>query len=101
MYFNSKSTRRLTLPVLCSLLVFCVGSTSVRAYHYFYVKPPAPAKWASLPVNFTVDNGPTKILTEIQTAFNAWNSISTAKDVLGTPTLATGDFNAANFGSAW
>lgn len=98
-----KSIPRRSMLLLCLLIaVACIiCSPAVRAYHFFYVKAPAPAKWATLPVNFSVDNGPVNILPEIQTAFNTWNNISTAKNVLGTATLASGDFNGTNFGTSW
>jgi len=63
--------------------------------------------WRTLPVALTVDNGPTGILPEINTAIGTWNAVTTAKDPWSTATLAvdgTGnpvDFTKANFGTAW
>ena len=74
------------------------------AYHFFYMQDGSSnlvVKWASFPVSFLVDNGPTNIMAELQTARSAWNNIATAKDVLGTFTAATVDFTGANFGASW
>jgi hypothetical protein len=89
---------------LSTIATFLTLSPQALAYHHFYVKNGAaylPVKWQTLSVRFIVDNGPTDILPEIQTAVDTWNNITTAKDVLAAPTRATVDFNGANFEIAW
>lgn len=93
------ATRLFWLVAILSII-----QTPILAYHHFYIKSGAAylaVKWRTLPVNFLVDNGPTNIMLEIATAANTWNAIPTAKDVIGTLSLATVDFNGANFGTAW
>jgi len=77
---------------------------TASAYQFFQIESGGtflPVKWRTLPVNFVVDNGPTDILPEIQTAVDTWNNVATAQNVLGTPTRAAVDFTGANFGTAW
>lgn len=94
--------------LITALLV--LSSNPASAYQFFQVNNGGvftPVKWQTLPVSFTVDNGPTNILSEIQDATDTWNNVATAQDVVGTLTLAVDgsanpiDFTGANFGTAW
>jgi hypothetical protein len=93
-------------PVLFGFLVLMqiFGAVSVSAYHFFYIQNGSSyliARWTTSSVPVVVDNGPTDFLASAQTAINTWNNVSTAKDVFGTVTRASGDFTAANFETAW
>lgn len=81
-------------------LLLAATQPAALAYHLVQVGGTV-LKWPALPVNFIVDNGPTDILPEIQTAFDTWNAVPTAQNVLGAATRATVDFTGANFGTAW
>ena len=74
------------------------------AYHFFYLQSGStyvPVKWTNFPVDFKIDSGPTSISAEMAAARTAWNSITTAKDVIGNLSAAGVDYTAANFGTAW
>lgn len=75
----------------------------VSGYHHFYVGGNV-TKWQTIPVNITVDSdsaGGTSFQTQVQTATNTWNNISSARNVLGTNSLSTVDFTKDNLGTAW
>jgi len=92
---------RVFLLAICGYLIM---PSPALAYQFFYLQSGSSytaAKWQVLPVNFVVDNGPTDILAELQTAATTWNNVATARDVLGTMTRAANDFTGVNFGTAW
>jgi Matrixin len=66
-----------------------------------------PQHWRTLPIALTVDNGPTDILAEINTAIGTWNAVPTAQDPWSTATRAVDaggnpvDFTKDNVGTAW
>jgi hypothetical protein len=67
----------------------------------------SPDRWQTLPIALTVDNGPTNVLAEVNSALATWNAVPTAKDPWSTATLAVDgnsdpvDFTGANLGTAW
>ena len=87
---------------LCAAVALCCASasTSVFGYHFLYEDGLAP-RWTSFPVNLVVDVGPSTFMSESQTATNTWNNVATAKNVFGSLTQSTTDFNGANFHTAW
>jgi len=56
---------------------------------------------ASLPVNLSVDGGPTNLTGEIITATSEWNAVTTARAPWGAATLSATNFDASNLGTAW
>ncbi len=101
------SSKHAMLILVRQVLFLLAASTlgcqiSVRAYHHFFLGSPAQAaKWGSLPVAFSVDNDSTTFQTQVQTAFSTWNNVSTARDVLGSPTVSTVNFDHTNFMTVW
>lgn len=98
-----RNFRRLVLLGLL-VLIHVFGAISVSAYHFFYIQSGSSylvARWTTLSVPVVVDNGPTDVFASAQTAVNTWNNVSTARNVFGTLTRASGDFTAANFETAW
>lgn len=96
------------LCLFFSLFLTLMGTAiprAVSAYQFFHIESGGaflPLKWRTFPADFLVDNGPTDILAEIQTAVDTWNNVATAQNVLGTLTRApAGDFTLANAGTAW
>ena len=91
--------------LLLAAAVVAFAALPAESYQLFSqpvgVSGVSPERWQSLPVNVTVDNGPTDILAEVTGALTTWNNVTTAQNPFGTPTLAQGDFNAANLGTAW
>jgi hypothetical protein len=62
-----------------------------------------PQHWPSslLPINLTVDGGPTNLLTEVNTAMTTWNNVGTAQNVFGTAALSPDDFTKASYLTNW
>jgi carboxypeptidase family protein len=62
-----------------------------------------PQHWrtSSLPIDLTVDGGPTNVLAEINAATATWNGVTTARTTWGAATLGAVDFDKNNLGSAW
>lgn len=93
--------------LFCLMLVFGAGSFAY-GYHFFEADN-GGCKWASFGpgnVDFLVDGSSTtpigdSLLAEATAARDAWNDISTAKNVLGNFTKAGVDYIDTNFGSAW
>ncbi|HET8757587.1 MAG TPA: hypothetical protein VFM58_16330, partial [Solirubrobacteraceae bacterium] len=54
-----------------------------------------------LPINLSVDGGPTNLVGEIITATSQWNAVTTARAPWGAATLAATDFDKNNLGTAW
>lgn len=108
MTHSSRRPRRNSFrrPVFFGFLILMqiFGAVSVSAYHFLYIQSGSSylvQRWTTLSVPLVVDNGPTDFLASAQTAINTWNNVSTAKNVFGTVTRASGDFTAANFETAW
>ncbi len=99
-----KLTTRCNFTFLNLLPFFLIALTifqiPAKGYHHFY-KNGAVTKWRSFPVNFVVDNDSTTFQTQVQTAFTTWNSVATAKDILGARTNSTVDLRGSNFMVAW
>ena len=55
----------------------------------------------ALPINLTVDGGPTNLVSEINVATSQWNGVATARAPWGAATLTATDFDAGNLGTAW
>lgn len=94
------------LPTAIALLIAAFLAAPSQAFHFFQNDSFVPFRWQSLPVTFQVDNGPTNIQGEMQSAADAWNDVPTAVDLLAMQpaTDAMGnavDFTVANFGTAW
>jgi hypothetical protein len=67
----------------------------------------SPDRWLSLPIDVTVDNGPTDVFADVNTALATWNNVPTAQNPWGTATRALDaggnplDFNSLNFETSW
>jgi hypothetical protein len=87
--------------LLFVLLLAALGAAPASAYQYLSENEGPPSHWLRLPIDLTVDGGPTDISGEIADATATWNAVPTAKDPWGALTRATVDFTGANFGTAW
>ena len=103
---TSNTIHRRRFLAFTALLLAAFLAAPSHAFHFFQNDSFVPHRWQSLPVTFQVDNGPTNIQGEMQSAADAWNDVPTAVDllVMQPATDAMGnavDFTAANFGTAW
>ena len=91
--------------LLLAALALLVLAGPADAYQLFSqtaaVSGVQPEHWAALPINLTLDGGPTDLSTEIASAVGTWNAVPTAKDPFGTVTKAGVDFDETNLGTAW
>jgi len=99
-------TRLLWCSLLLAAAAIALIALPADGYQFFSQEVPSvagvlPSRWQALPVNIVVDNGPTPILPEIQDAIATWDGVATAQAPFGTATLASGDFNKDNLGTAW
>ena len=94
----------LRLVVLLAVALAALLAGQAEAYEHLGEVVGAdvlPQHWRTLPIALTVDNGPTNVVSEINTAAATWNAVPTAKDPWGTVTLASADFTKDNMGTAW
>src|SRR4051794_22842859 len=95
------------LAILLALAVAALGAAPAGAYQFLSNAGGPPDHWASLPIILSLDNGPTDLQAEIDTALATWNAVPTARDPWLTATKAKDgngdplDFTGANFGTAW
>jgi hypothetical protein len=92
--------------LLLTAAVCAVAASSAAGYSHISEQVGTqvlPQHWrtSSLPINLTVDGGPTNVLAEINAAMGTWNGVTTARTTWGTATLGAVDFDKNNFGSAW
>jgi hypothetical protein len=91
--------------VLGVLLIALLAAAPAAAYEHLSqhaaVSGVQSSHWASLPINLTLDGGPTDLSAEIATAVGTWNAVPTAKDPFGTVIKSAVDFDETNLGSAW
>jgi hypothetical protein len=101
---------RLRFALMLAVALAVLGVAPAGAYEHLGQQSGSqvlPQHWRTLPIALTVDNGPTDILAEINTAIGTWNAVPTAKDSWSTATRAVDgsgnavDFTVANFGTAW
>ncbi len=101
---------RLRLALILAVALAVLAAAPAGAYEHLGQQigtQVLPQHWRTLPIALTVDNGPTNILGEINTAIGTWNAVDTAKDPFSTATLAVDasaqpvDFTKDNFGTAW
>jgi hypothetical protein len=99
-------TRFLWYLALLAAGIAALAALPAEGYQFLSQQVPGvagvlPDRWQALPINLTVDNGPTDVLAEVNSAVATWNAVPTANDPFGTVTLASGDFNRDNLGTAW
>jgi hypothetical protein len=99
------SRLRWTLMLAAALAVLAAFALPADGYQFFSETDGAtPSRWLalSLPISLTVDNGPTDISAEVDSALATWNNVPSALDPWATPsTKAAVDFTETNFGTAW
>ena len=99
-------TRLLWYLAILAAGIVALAALPAEGYQFLSQQVPGvagvlPDRWQALPINLTVDNGPTDVLAEINGAVATWNAVPTANDPFGTVTLASGDFNRDDLGTAW
>jgi hypothetical protein len=67
--------RRLGLTVVVLLALAAPASAYEHLSQHAAVSGVQADHWATLPINLTVDGGPTDLLGEIQTAVDTWNAV--------------------------
>lgn len=94
---------RLAAFILTGSVISSAPSTA-RAYHFVGTAPNG-CRWAGTP-NFTVDGSSSAairdaLLADALTARATWNDVATARDVFGSFTAVTLNYDENNRGSAW
>jgi hypothetical protein len=94
--------RRLGLGLVLVLVAAAPAGAYEHLSQHAAVSGVQPSHWTTLPINLTVDGGPTDPLAEVQTAVDTWNAVPTARDPFVRPSARSAtDFDETNLGTAW
>src|SRR6185436_2046814 len=74
--------------LVLALALAALGAAPAGAYQHLSqhaaVSGVQPDHWQTLPIDLSVDGGPTDVSAEIATAIGAWNAVPTARNPWGT-----------------
>src|SRR6185295_1879292 len=74
---GSAVMRRLVLGLALALVAAAPAGAYQHLSQHAAVSGVQPDHWQTLPINLSVDGGPTDVTAEITTAVGAWNAVAT------------------------